>query len=153
MRRFLLSIAALLGATFIVTALAQNNPEGYWLTANGAIVEVIHCGEALCGKLAWFRIKPDEPNPQALDLKNPETALRNRPLCGLTIMSGLKPAGPSSWEDGVIYDPESGNTYHAKIELQADGVLRLRGYIGISLIGRSEAWTRYVQPIPPCPTR
>jgi uncharacterized protein (DUF2147 family) len=128
--------------------------QGYWLTENKAGgVEIFSCGDRLCGKLAWFRLKPDEPNPEALDLKNPDPARRNQPLCGLVFMHGFKSTGPSDWEDGNIYDPESGNTYHGTIRLQPDGTLRLRGYIGISLIGRSEVWTRYTQPLPSCPTR
>jgi uncharacterized protein (DUF2147 family) len=66
---------------------------------------------------------------------------------------GFKPAEPDVWEGGTIYDPNNGNTYHATIRLQADGALRLRGYIGISLIGASEVWTRYTQKVPTCPTR
>lgn len=132
-------------------------PEGYWLTAkNDGVIEIFRCtadGDTLCGRLAWLRIRPDDTNPQALDLKNPDPARRGRPLCGLTFMHGFRPTGPLDWEDGAIYDPDSGNTYHATMRLQADGSLRLRGYIGISLLGRSEVWTRYAQSPPACPSR
>jgi uncharacterized protein (DUF2147 family) len=132
-------------------------PEGYWLTEKkDGVVEVVRCaggGDTLCGRLVWFRIRPDDPNPQALDLKNPDPARRGRSLCGLIFMHGFRPSGPDEWEDGAIYDPDSGNTYHATMRLQADGSLRLRGYIGISLLGRSEVWTRYTQSPPACPSR
>ena len=110
-------------------------------------------GDALCGRIAWFKIKPDDPNPQGLDLKNPDPARRDQPLCGLIFMYGFQPAEPGSWDGGAVYDPDSGNSYHAIIKLRADGTLDLHGYIGISLLGRSEIWTRYTQPLPSCPTR
>lgn len=132
-------------------------PEGYWLTEKkDGLVEIFRCaagGDTLCGRLAWFRIRPDDPNPRALDRKNPDPARRGRSLCGLAFMHGFRPAGTDNWEDGAVYDPDSGNTYHATMRLQADGSLRLRGYIGISLLGRSEVWTRYTQPPPACPSR
>ena len=134
----------------------EASPEGYWLTKNhAAIVEIVRCGdgETLCGKLAWFRIRPDDPNPQALDLNNPDPSRRGRSLCGLSFMYGFKPVARNRWEDGMVYDAESGNIYHAIITLRADGALDLHGYIGISLIGRSEIWTRYTDPVPSCPGR
>ena len=157
MRRFLQPIILMLGVSVVSGAAAPGpSPEGFWLTEKkSGIVEIFPCagGDTLCGKLAWFRIKPDDPKPQGLDLKNPDAARRNRPLCGLTFMSGFKPTEPNNWEEGSVYDPDSGNAYHATMRLQGDGTLRLRGYIGISLIGRSEVWTRYAPPLPTCPTR
>ena len=153
MRSLIVSALLPLLAVPLRLAAQQPTPEGQWLTANqDAVVQIFRCGDRLCGKLAWFRLKPGDPNPQALDLNNPDPAQRNRSLCGLVFMRQFKPAGQSDWEDGNIYDPESGNTYHGTLRLQPDGALSLRGYIGISLIGRSEVWTRYTRPLPTCPT-
>lgn len=150
-----LPIAVLLLAPVAAGAAAPNgSPEGYWRTAGGnGIIEITRCGadDALCGKIAWFRIKPDDPNPQGLDLRNPDPARRNRSLCGLTFMYGFKLTEPEKWDGGMVYDPESGNSYHATMAQRPDGKLDLHGYIGISLLGRSEIWTRVDQPIPPCP--
>jgi uncharacterized protein (DUF2147 family) len=145
----LISIAAAIGAA------PNSAPEGYWLTEkHDGVIEIFRCaGDMLCGKLAWFRIKPDDPNPQALDLKNPDPAKRSQSLCGLVFMTGFRPVAADRWEDGTIYDPDSGNTYHGTMQLRAGGTLDLHGYIGISLIGRSEIWTRYAEKPPPCPTR
>jgi uncharacterized protein (DUF2147 family) len=157
MHGFAAVIIVLLGATVATGAAAADpSPEGFWLTADkSGIIEIYRCADDgnLCGRLASFSINPDDPNPQALDLKNPDPAARNRSLCGLIFMQDFKPAGANRWEEGSIYDPESGKTYHATVTLQADGALRLRGYIGISLIGRSEVWTRFTQKVPSCPTR
>jgi uncharacterized protein (DUF2147 family) len=131
------------------------SPEGFWLTEKkDGIIDIFRCGDALCGKLAWFRMAPnDASNPRGLDVKNPDPAQRDRPLCGLVFMSGFKSVSPDSWEDGRVYDPDNGDTYHAIMRLRADGTLELHGYIGITLFGRSEVWTRYTQPLPACPTR
>jgi uncharacterized protein (DUF2147 family) len=129
-------------------------PVGDWLTEKqSGLIEIYRCtgGDTLCGRLVWFRIRPDDPNPQALDLNNPDPSQRNQPLCGFTFMVGFKPDGSNRWDDGAIYDPDSGKTYHATMKLRDDGTLDLHGYIGISLIGRSEIWTRYTDRVPQCP--
>jgi uncharacterized protein (DUF2147 family) len=158
LRQILLSLGLLsLGLLpMAASAAPAGSPEGYWKTAgSNGIIDIVHCGagDTLCGKLAWFRIKPDDPNPQGLDMKNPDPARRDQPLCGLTFMYGFKPTSPGHWEDGVVYDAESGHTYRATMALRPDGTLELHGYIGISLIGRSEIWNRYSQNPPSCPTR
>jgi uncharacterized protein (DUF2147 family) len=118
------------------------------------VVEIYRCADgALCGRLVWFRIKPTEPDPLTMDIHNPVPELRNRPLCGLVIMWGMQPDGPDRWSGGSLYDPESGNTYSGNITLKPDGALTVRGYIGISLFGRSEDWTRFTQTIGSCPGR
>ena len=156
MRALLLMVVLLLALCRAVCAASGVSPEGRWWTEKkDAIVEIYRCGsDTLCGKLLWFRIKPNDPNPQGLDLRNPDPVQRSRPLCGLTFMTGFRPAStPSSWEDGYIYDADNGNTYHANLLLQGDGTLSLHGYIGIPLLGASEVWTRDAQPAPPCPGR
>jgi uncharacterized protein (DUF2147 family) len=154
MRKFPVLVALLVAAVPPCAAAPQSSPEGYWRTAGGnGIIDIARCGadDTLCGKLAWFRITPDDPNPQGLDLKNPNPAERSRLLCGITFMYGFKPAAPDQWDGGFVYDPETGNTYHAKMTLRPDGNLDLHGYIGISLFGRSEIWTRFTPPAPSCP--
>lgn len=153
MRHLLVPIALLL-ATTAAAAEPDATPAGYWRTQGGnGIIEIYRCGtdDAMCGRIAWFRMKPNDPNPQGLDVKNPDPARRNRSLCGLIFMYGFTPAAPQHWENGRVYDAESGNTYDATMTLRPDGKLDLHGYIGISLLGRSEIWTRFTQPIPSCP--
>jgi uncharacterized protein (DUF2147 family) len=77
-----------------------------------------------------------------IDRENPDPKLRDRPVAGLEIMHGLKPAGPGKWDGGKIYDPETGNTYSCKMTLVSSNELHLRGFLGISLIGRTTTWTR-----------
>ena len=157
MPRLLIIVTSLLLVVAVSSPAAPGgSPEGYWRTAGGhGIIQIARCGadDTLCGKLAWFSIDPNDPNPQAADVKNPDPAQRNRPLCGLTFMYGFRPAGPDHWEDGMVYDAESGNTYNATMTLRPDGKLDLHGYIGITLLGRSEVWSRFTQAVPSCPGR
>ena len=50
--------------------------------------------------------------------------------------------GPGEWKGGDIYDPESGKTYSSYMFLKDKNTLKVRGYVGISLFGRTEVWTR-----------
>jgi uncharacterized protein (DUF2147 family) len=77
-----------------------------------------------------------------VDRENPDPKLRDRKIEGLEIMTGLTYKGDSKWEGGRIYDPESGNTYRCKMTLVSTNRLQLRGFIGFSLLGRNETWTR-----------
>lgn len=154
MRVLLASLLLWVPAATAVIAQQTATPEGYWQTEGGnGIVQITRCGadDTLCGKIAWFRLSPKGDNPKGLDLKNPNPAERNRSLCGLIFMYGFKPTAPEHWEGGQVYDAESGNTYQATMTLRPDGKLDLHGYIGISLLGRSEIWTRFTQPVPSCP--
>jgi uncharacterized protein (DUF2147 family) len=57
-------------------------------------------------------------------------------------MSDFKYDGKGLWHKGRIYDPDNGKTYKAKMRLAEDDVLKVRGFIGFSMIGRTEEWTR-----------
>jgi uncharacterized protein (DUF2147 family) len=141
--------ALVLSAAVIVAAAGSvQSVEGRWLTEKkSGIIEIYRCaGDTLCGKLVWLRIKPDDKYQDAVDHNNPNPDHRSRSLCGLVMMSGFKSDEPDSWTEGWVYNPEDGNNYHANMTLQADGTLRLRGYVGISLLGASEVWTRFTTP-------
>ena len=92
---------AVIGAALVLMADARPEPvEGRWLTEpKTAVVEILRCdGGSLCGRLLWFRMKPSDHNPQALDIRNPDPGLRNRPLCGLMVMWGFSTGRPEPVE-------------------------------------------------------
>lgn len=150
--RGLAAVAMLVGA--VAAPAVAAGVEGRWLTQKqDGIVEIYRCGAGtLCGRLVWLRLRPADNNPQAVDNRNPNPQLRDRPLCGLTILSGFRPNDSNGWS-GSIYDPASGNTYQATISQGAGDTLDVRGYVLISLFGRSETWTRFDKPTPSCPGR
>ena len=73
---------------------------------------------------------------------NPDLNLRKKPVLGLEIVKGFAYAGDSKWVDGKVYDPKNGKTYSGKMTLVSPNQLNLRGFIGISLLGRTTTWTR-----------
>jgi len=81
--------------------------------------------------------------PQRLDTHNPDPARRQQLLLGQLIMKGLRYSSGNVWSGGTIYDPDSGHTYRCHMEFGSDGSLRVRGYFGLALLGRTQQWTRY----------
>lgn len=130
---------------------SEPGPTGLWLVEDQhGVIDIAECGAGeLCGRIVWFVPAPRDVGKPPFDGRNPDPALRGRPICGMVMMGGFKPAGEHEWSGGWIYDPESGDTYHARMALEADGRLRLRGYIGIPLFGETQLWTRS-GPITPC---
>ena len=67
--------------------------------------------------------------------------LRTQAIVGLVILKGFEFTG-KAWEDGTIYDPKSGKTYSSTIKMKKPNELDSRGYVGISLLGRTTTWTK-----------
>lgn len=146
--------AALIMALFLAVpgvGWAAQTPQGWWLDATGkAGVYISACGVNLCGRIEWLRAPLDKAGRAKTDIHNPSPALRSRPLCGLTILGGFVPDATGGWRGGWIYDPSTGNTYRSILHVAADGTLRVRGYVGVPLLGRSEIMTRPAQPLVSC---
>ena len=116
--------------------------EGRWLSGDGdGWIEITLTGDSLVGRIVGSPNDQPGDAPRYDDL-NPDPTLRGRPLKGLTIMSGFRYDGDGRWVDGRIYDPNSGKTYKGTIRQVDANTLKLRGYVGISLFGRTETWTR-----------
>ena len=115
---------------------------GIWLSANGkGQVQIYKEGDKYFGKLYWLK-EPNGPkgNPK-MDINNPNPALKNKPLLGTMLLRGFV-FDDGEWKGGRIYDPENGKDYKCYIKLKDSKTLAMRGYIGISLLGRTEIWTR-----------
>ncbi len=120
---------------------------GYWREPSGSVIQIAPCNDALCATL----ITISAAAPARVDGNNPDTALRTRPLCGLVIGSGFRSEGADKAAGGKLYDPKNGKTYSGTISSEGD-VLSLRGYIGVSLFGRTAKWTRVPAPLESCRT-
>lgn len=115
---------------------------GQWNTKDGlSIVDIYKCGELYCGKIIWLKYPKNKEGKDKVDINNPDETKRNSPLMGLDILWGFQSAGENRWEDGKIYDPDNGKTYSCKMTLEGDE-LKVRGFVGISLFGRTTVWTR-----------
>ena len=124
--------------------LAQNKDAviGKWINSTGeAHVDITKRGEKYFGKIVWLKEPKDEKGNIKTDLKNPEASLRSKPILGLEILRNFV-FDNGKWTDGKIYDPKSGKTYSCNMTMKGRDILNMRGYVGISLIGRSETWKR-----------
>jgi len=110
---------------------------GDWKSPAGSVVRVYGCGAETCLKL----VKLEPSAPVTTDQKNPDASLRGRALCGLVIGTGFHASDADHLVEGHLYDPKSGHTYRGTIVAEGDA-LKLHGYIGISLFGRMEVWSR-----------
>ena len=127
-------------ATTAMALPASADVFGHWLTektetGNQLVVEVAPCGTSACGTIVWIK------EPKA-DANNIDDALKSRPLCGVQMIGNFTKDAEGEWSDGFIYAPDDGKTYKSRMRLTEDGNLYVRGYIGISLFGRSQIWTR-----------
>ena len=136
---------ALLAAPLLPAAAEAADPTGLWWAERGsAQVEIARCGDALCGRVAWLRHPFDEHGCPLRDAENPDPALRARPVVGLEILRNLQPAPGAApeWNGGEIYDPTRGRTYDAVVHLDGPDRLRVRGFLGLRVLGRSTTWLR-----------
>jgi uncharacterized protein (DUF2147 family) len=138
---FIIAITAALLAAPAVRAQGATEPTGVWLTQAGdARVRVSQCGGGICGVIVGLR-DPNDPatgKPQ-VDDKNPNPALKNRPMIGLPLFSGMHPAGPNKWS-GQIYNADDGSTYASSVSVTGPDTLRVEGCVG-ALCG-GENWSR-----------
>jgi uncharacterized protein (DUF2147 family) len=118
---------------------------GVWESGNGkARIKIDKAGEKFNGRIVWLREPNDEAGKPKTDKNNPEEALRLKPLLGYSMLKNFSFAGEKTWEEGTIYDPESGSTYSCTITMTDDNTLEVRGYIGVSLFGRTDVWKRVI---------
>jgi len=127
---------------------------GVWATdpeggGGPAHVEIYANGDRYDGKIIWLEeplyTAEDEGETAGVpkeDHNNPDPELRSRPIIGLVMMEGFVFDGNDTWHKGTIYDPDNGKTYKCKIRFGENGELKVRGFIGFSMLGRTEVWTR-----------
>ena len=116
-------------------AAERSTPVGRWLTQDKeAVIAVEPCGNALCGRIVGVTLDhPDDPFP---------TDNEGRSQCGLTIIRGGVPDGEQIWAVRIT-DPRDGKIYRARMWLDEQRRLHVRGYVGVPLLGRTQIWTPF----------
>ncbi len=142
--RALFASVALLATPLAAGAeLPPETAHGYWLTENQkALVQIAPCGGGACGRMVWVANPLDEAGRPKRDDKNADAAKRTRTICGMELVGGLNRAGDGTWRDGWLYHPRNGETYSAEIKALSPSELEVRGYLGVSVLGKSQVWTR-----------
>jgi uncharacterized protein (DUF2147 family) len=148
-KRLGITLKLALGAvgTLLIIQAASSAPTaaGVWRQVDdtgkvGALVTITEDRGVFVGLLSrLFLDTGDDPNP--ICDKCPGDKL-NRPLLGLVFIEGMKQSG-LDYDSGTILDPETGKVYSANMHLSTDGaLLTVRGYLGLSIFGRSQTWVR-----------
>ena len=141
MRRHFLAAAAL----FVLSggsAMAAD-PIGTWLTQGGnSRIRIADCGGALCGTIIWLK-EPNDPDTgkPKTDKNNSDAGKRSRPLIGVQIVLGMKPAGADKWS-GQVYNAEDGKTYSGNLTYSGGSALELKGCALGGLVCKAQAWTK-----------
>ena len=108
----------------------------YLVPAKDGAIQIYESGGKYYGKIILNK------DPAKLDVNNPDKEKRTQKTLGMNIMSGFTFDGKNTLENGTIYDPKNGKTYDCKISRDANGNLNVRGFIGISLLGRTETFEK-----------
>ncbi len=139
-----LTSLALLAVLYAGGVRAASDPVfGFWLIENQrSVIEIVPCGDNACGKIVWLKEPLGDDGQPKIDNLNRDEELRGRPLCGMELISGFSSSDPGTWTSGSIYSPKEGKTYSASMKVRDDGALKLRGYVGLPLFGKTQTWTR-----------
>ncbi|MFD2033531.1 DUF2147 domain-containing protein [Belliella marina] len=140
----MLKLSFILVFVFCISSAFAQNPDaivGKWYnTEKDAQVEISKEGNKYSGKIIWLA-DPTENGKPKLDKNNNDKSKRDRPIMGMKLLNGFE-YKDGTWENGTIYDPKNGKTYSCIIKKKNDQTLEVRGYIGISLVGRTVEWTK-----------
>lgn len=137
MKKIIFAFAAILFSTLSFAQI-----EGRWKTIDDetgkpkSVVEIFKKSDGkYYGRIAELLAKPVNSNCVACSDDR-----KNKPLVGMEVIRGLKKDG-NEFTGGTITDPKSGKTYKCTVK-RAGNNLDVRGYMGISLIGRSQTWQK-----------
>lgn len=135
-------VCGFLAVCYLPLAFA-GSPAGTWTTiddktgAKRAVVRISVSGDNLSGTIV--KVFP-QPGDTGMCTKCPG-AFKGKKVAGLTFLWGLKADGDNEWSGGQILDPKTGKIYKAKVTLKGNK-LYVRGYVGMSLLGRTQTWVR-----------
>jgi uncharacterized protein (DUF2147 family) len=127
-----------------INAFSQHKDQiiGKWLNATGeAHIQIYPNGGKYFGKIAWMKTPNHPDGKPRLDKNNPDNGQSQTPILGLVILKDFVFSN-EVWQGGSIYDPKTGKTYSCKISLQGLDKINVRGFVGFSMLGRTESWTR-----------
>ncbi len=132
-------------AVFFITGIISANaasPIGTWRTGDGkAKVKVTKCKSGICARIISLR-QPKGPNGKPLtDQNNPKPHLRKRPIIGLSLFLGMRPAGQGSWQ-GRLYSPEKGGIYGGSVTQISGNLLKVKGCLSGGFLCESKMWKR-----------
>ncbi|TGE12246.1 DUF2147 domain-containing protein [Hymenobacter elongatus] len=128
---------------------AAPNPDavlGVWKNGEGTgMVQIYKKAGKYYGRIVWLKVANNPDGTPRTDVNNPDESKRKTPLKGLENMRSFTHDGENKWENGNIYDPKNGSDYSCEMTLTDSNTLEVRGFIGVSLFGRTDVWKRQVK--------
>ena len=141
MKKYLFIILLLAWYQF-VTAQSADAILGVWRDGNGkGNIQIYKQNGKYFGKIIWMKTLKSPDGKPKIDRHNPNPALRNRSVVGIIMLRDFK-YDDDEWTDGYIYNPLDGKEYKGFMRLKDANTLAVRGYIGISWIGKTDTWIR-----------
>lgn len=140
------SVFILIIGLFAIAAKPVDNTDvivGTWQNSTGkGHIQIYKNSGKFFGKISWLQEPLDKKTGlPKVDEKNPDPARRNSPIMGLVMMHDFT-YEEGEWRNGKIYLPSEGKEYNAYIRFKDANTLSVRGYVGISLFGKTDVWTR-----------
>jgi uncharacterized protein (DUF2147 family) len=133
--------ASLVGLLALVSSPVQaGSPHGFWvLDDRSTLIEIMQCAERLCGRVVGVAGASSD-GAIAPDGQRIAAGQSRRPLCGSVVFDGFRGAGGERYVDGRLFNPDDGQFYDATATVESPDTIRVRGYVGSELFGR----TRYL---------
>lgn len=142
MKKLFLFIILICSSSLLFAAGDPDDIIGVWQAGKGkGHIQIFKENGKYYGKLIWLTNPKDANGKPKLDKNNPNASLRTKPLLGLTMLKNFK-YDNGEWSGGQVYNPSDGKEYKAYIKLKDLNTLDLRGYVGISLFGKTDTWIR-----------
>jgi uncharacterized protein (DUF2147 family) len=147
--------ALVVGLVALASESSAARPElGVWYDDSGqGAVEIYICQDnanRLCGRIVWLKDPLNAEGVAKHDRYNPDPANHGRPICGLPMLWGLGLMSDGTFDGGQIYDPKTGKTYSAALQLARSDKLTVTGYLGVKMLGKSFTWTKAPPDLPRC---
>ena len=142
MKKIVLFTALICVAHLAFAAIDPDAIIGIWKDGKGkGHVQIFKQNGKYYGKVIWLNNPKDVNGKPKVDKNNPNESLRNKPLLGLTMLKNFQ-YDDGEWSGGQIYNPSDGKEYKAYMKLKDSNTLSVRGYIGISILGKTDTWVR-----------
>ncbi len=148
-KKYLFNLFVLFLCTGVISKGHNNLPPceqvcGKWESTEKSIIVLVYMQDnKYLAKLVWYKDTDGKPLDYWTDIRNPDPALRNRKLLGMSVLNNLTyNASTNTWENGVIYDSKNGHTWTASAYIDKSGQLSVRGYWHFKFIGKTMTFRR-----------
>lgn len=140
--KLILLLSILLSAASVSAPPRADAIVGVWANGSGkGHIQIYKSGNKYNGKIVWLKEPNGKDGQPKVDRHNPDPSRRTQPVMGMVMLRNFV-FDDGEWTDGHIYNPQDGKEYKAYIKMNNPNEIAVRGYMGISLIGKTDTWTR-----------